>query len=166
MTAAKPTSKSAAATSGQAERQDTGAAPSQRIDKWLWYVRAVKSRTLAAGLVTTGKVRVNKIKITKASTLIAAGDVIMITAKADIRLLKVLAPGSRRGPAAEARSLYEDLTPAAHKPPPPPTGTAAEQQLAERAVQAMPRRDAGAGRPTKRERRAIDRLRDDQHEGE
>ena len=119
----------------------------QRIDKWLWFARVVKSRTLANGLVTEGKVRLNRERIDKPSTTVKAGDVITVAAHSHVRVLKVLAPGTRRGPAAEAATLFEDLTPppaAKNDLGPAPTG----------------QRDAGSGRPTKRERRDTDRLRD------
>lgn len=119
----------------------------QRLDKWLWFARLAKSRTLAASFVTSGKIRVNSEKVLKASQTVKPGDVITSSTHQTIRIIRVLAPGERRGPAAEAALLYEDLTP----PPPPREGPDAEP--------AAPLvRDAGAGRPTKRDRRQIDRL--------
>lgn len=82
----------------------------QRIDKWLWFARIVKSRTLAAGLVASGNVRVNRQKVAKPSHPVAAGDVLTIAAHGRVRVLRVIAAGVRRGPAAEARLLYDDLT--------------------------------------------------------
>lgn len=116
----------------------------QRIDKWLFFARVVKSRSLAAKLVQAGKVRLNREKIDQAAQGVKPGDVLTVTLDRRILVLKVLDPGRRRGPAEEARTLYEDLSP----PPeakPPVDAPAAE-------------RDPGAGRPTKRERRAIDRF--------
>lgn len=118
----------------------------QRIDKWLWYARAAKSRSLAARLVTDGSVRVNREKIRKASETVKPGDVVTVTVHHHVRVLEVMLPGARRGPATEAATLYRDLT-----PPPPPK---------EEKVISGPVRDQGAGRPTKRERRLTDRLRD------
>lgn len=113
----------------------------QRVDKWLWFVRVVKSRTLAAGLVHDGKVRVNRVKIDKASVALKPGDVVTVAAGSRVRVLKVLLPGTRRGPPAEAQTLYEELTP-------PPARNADPQDG----------NDPG-GRPTKKERRDIVRLR-------
>lgn len=119
-----------------------GPAGTQRVDKWLWFVRVVKTRTLAAGLVHDGKVRVNRARIDKPSVTLKAGDVVTVTAGSRVRVLKVLAPGVRRGPPAEAQTLYEDLTPR-NQPPKP----GAEHG-----------NDPG-GRPNKKERRDLARLR-------
>ena len=117
----------------------------QRIDKWLWFARFFKSRTLAAEMVTLGKVRLNGERCTKASQNVRAGDVLTFAAGPHVRVIKVVAGGVRRGPAPEARMLYEDLTPARPIEPVPDASAG---------------RDKGSGRPTKKDRRAIDRLRD------
>ncbi len=83
----------------------------QRLDKWLWFARVVKTRTLAAGLVEDGKVRVNRSRIAKPSHAVKSGDVVTVTAHRQVRVLKVVAAGVRRGSASEARTLFEDLTP-------------------------------------------------------
>jgi ribosome-associated heat shock protein Hsp15 len=83
----------------------------QRVDKWLWFARIVKSRQLAQALIEQGAVRINRIKVIRASGRIAAGDVVTVAVHDRIRVLKVLGEGKRRGPAAEARELYEDLSP-------------------------------------------------------
>ena len=111
----------------------TEAGRAQRIDKWLWFARLVKTRTTAQKLVLSGAVRVNRDKIDAASRQIRPGDVLTVALERQVRVLKVLAPGVRRGPAPEAQLLYEDLTPAAPVRPP-----------------------SGGERPTKRNRRAID----------
>ena len=118
----------------------------QRIDKWLFFSRAVKSRTLAAKLAQGGHVRVNGDKISQASREIKPGDVLTVTLDRRVIVYKVLECGTRRGPAAEARLLYEDLS-----PPPPPKPDSALDRISGK-------RDPGAGRPTKKERRALDRL--------
>ncbi|TPO03198.1 RNA-binding S4 domain-containing protein [Mesorhizobium sp. B1-1-5] len=118
----------------------------QRIDKWLFFSRAVKSRSLAAKVVVAGRVRINRDKAAQASDLIKPGDVLTITLERRILVWKVLNCGARRGPADEARLLYEDLSPALA-----PKGEAVPD-----AVPAL--REAGSGRPTKRERRQTDRL--------
>ncbi len=85
----------------------------QRIDKWLWFARVVKSRTLGQKLATSGQVRVNRERNDSASRLLKAGDTLTIAAHDRVRVLRVVSPGTRRGPAAEAQLLYEDLTPPA-----------------------------------------------------
>ena len=137
---------------GRPEDDDDGGAPkgeSQRVDRWLWFSRAVKSRTLAAGLVTEGRVRINTVKAQKPSQMVKPGDVLTITVGPRLRILKVLAFGARRGPASEAQAMYEDLT-----PPPPPREEAPPTAGGER--------EPGSGRPTKRDRRLLDRLRGDE----
>lgn len=124
---------------------ESGAGGSQRLDKWLWFARVVKSRTLAATLIGEGKFRVNGARVDKPSTVVKTGDVVMSTALRSVRVVRVTAIGKRRGPAAEAQQLYDDLT-----PPAPPR---------EEAASAAAARESGAGRPTKKERRLIDRLR-------
>src|SRR5262245_25432937 len=83
----------------------------QRLDRWLWFARLAKSRTLAAELVSAGKIRVNRVKAAKSSQLVRVGDVITSAARIEIRIVRVRALGSRRGPATEAVALYEELTP-------------------------------------------------------
>lgn len=121
----------------------------QRIDKWLFFSRAVKSRSLAAKLVVAGRVRINRDKAAQASDLVKPGDVLTITLDRRIFVWKVLGAGARRGPSEEARTLYQDMS-----PPPAPKGDAPPD-----AIPAM--REAGSGRPTKKERRQTDRLRDE-----
>lgn len=117
----------------------------QRLDKWLWYARIVKSRTLAQRLIASGGVRVDRVRVTQPARKIVVGQVLTLSYADRLRVLRVLAPGTRRGPAAEAETLYEDLSPEvprAGASPNPVSGA----------------RPAGAGRPTKRQRRQIDRL--------
>jgi len=132
----------------------------QRIDKWLWYARVVKSRSIASTLVESGKVRVNKIRAIKPAYVVKCGDVLTITAHRKIRILKVLFPGRRRGPASEAQRLYEELTPVADvSDPGAASGGRVDANNAGASGSRTATRDAGAGRPTKRDRRRIDRLR-------
>jgi ribosome-associated heat shock protein Hsp15 len=117
----------------------------QRIDRWLFFSRAVKSRTLAAKLVQAGRVRIDGDKAAQASDMVKAGDTLTITLDRRILVYRVLDPGSRRGPAEEARLLYEDLSPPRAGPEAP--------------ADALPAaREAGSGRPTKKQRRLTDRL--------
>ena len=126
----------------------------QRIDKWLFFARVVKSRSLAAKLAVSGRVRINRDKATQASDMVRPGDVLTMTLDRRILVYRVLDPGTRRGPAEEARKLYEDLSP---KPVP-------RDEAAPDAIPAL--REAGSGRPTKKQRRETDRLRDEGHDGE
>lgn len=121
----------------------------QRIDKWLFFSRAVKSRSLAAKLVVAGRVRINRDKAAQASDLVKPGDVLTITLDRRIFVWKVLGAGVRRGPAEEARTLYEDMSLL-----PAPKAAALPD-----AIPAL--REAGSGRPTKKERRQTDRLLDE-----
>ncbi len=117
----------------------------QRLDKWLFFARLAKSRTLAAQLVTDGCVRINGQKIDTPAKPLRSGDVLTLSLPTVVRVIKVLAPGDRRGPASEAALLLEDVV------PPVVIGKSSPlDKLASRA--------GGTGRPTKRERRATDRL--------
>lgn len=116
---------------------------SQRLDKWLWHARFFRSRTLAAKLCEAGKVRVNRQPVSKPSAGVRPGDLLTFPQGNTIRVVKVLALGDRRGPAPEAQALYEDQTPA-----PEPRDDA------------VALRSRGTGRPTKRDRRALERLLD------
>ena len=113
-----------------------------RIDKWLFFARFFKSRSLAATLCAAGKVRVNRLPIQKAHHAVRVGDVLTFPQGRHIRVIRVALLGKRRGPAEEARTLYEDLA--------PPEPASAAPLAGER--------PPGAGRPTKVDRRAIDRL--------
>jgi ribosome-associated heat shock protein Hsp15 len=118
----------------------------QRIDKWLWHARVVRTRSTAAALAVSGHVRVNGQRIDAASRTVRVGDVVTVALDRSVRVLKVAGFAERRGAAEAARVLWEDLTPAPAQPGEP-----------ESAAPGL--RGQGAGRPTKRERRAIDRLR-------
>jgi len=118
------------------------AADRQRIDKWLFFARIAKSRTLAQTWIEAGHVTVNDEKVRRPSVDVKIGDRLgVMTAERDIMLV-VKAPGESRRPYEEARLLYEDISPPREK--------------LSRFDQAT--RDPGAGRPEKKERREIDRL--------
>jgi ribosome-associated heat shock protein Hsp15 len=114
----------------------------QRIDKWLWHARVVRTRSAAAALADSGLVRINGARIDTSSRPVRPGDVVTVALDRTVRLLKVIGYAERRGSADAARLLFEDMTP----PPAPPREPSAGA------------RDDGAGRPTKRERREIERL--------
>jgi len=125
---------------------DMGEAGALRLDKWLWHARFFKSRSLATKLCAAGKVRINRVTTTKAHQLVRPGDVLTFPQGWQIRVVKVLGLGLRRGPAVEAQKLYQDLAPNVR-----PSGDGSTEPGP--AVRAP-----GSGRPTKKERRAIDRL--------
>ncbi len=84
------------------------AATRQRLDKWLWIARVVKTREAAAGLVESGHVRINGQKTLKAGHAVKMGDVLTIVLNTRVRVLHIEAMGERRGPADAARTLYRE----------------------------------------------------------
>jgi ribosome-associated heat shock protein Hsp15 len=80
-----------------------------RLDKWLWQARFFKSRGLAARCIGEGRVRVNAVRVTKPAAVVRVGDGLTFVHGGTVRVLRVLALGTRRGPAPEARALYQDL---------------------------------------------------------
>jgi ribosome-associated heat shock protein Hsp15 len=109
----------------------------QRLDRWLWCARLAKTRSGAQREIEAGKVRINGIRTVKPSRLVQEGDVVTATLLGKLSVVRVIGAAERRGPAALARTLYEDLT-----PPAPPA----------------PARQGGK-RPTKRDRRKLEALR-------
>jgi ribosome-associated heat shock protein Hsp15 len=132
---------------------------SQRLDQWLWFARVTKSRTLAQALIERGKVRVNREKVARPSQLLKAGDAVTVTLGPKVRILTVKAVGTRRGPASEAQTLFQELTPT---PDQTKSSEALKTSDTEEQVGdvANGMRPVGAGRPTKRERRQTVRLKD------
>lgn len=136
-----------------------GPVASQRLDKWLWFARLAKTRSQAAALVADGKIRLNRVRIDKPAATVKAGDVVTATVHRTVRVLKVVGFLTRRGPATDAARTFEELTPPAER-------TKAQSPYANSSATSRPpesvhaERPAGSGRPTKRERRQIDRFRD------
>lgn len=116
---------------------------SVRIDAWVWAVRLAKTRSQATAACRAGHVRLND-STAKAAQPVRVGDEVRVRLHGFDRVYRVTGLATRRGSATEAARYFEDLT-----PPPPPR--------VERPAAIV--RDRGAGRPTKRERREIDRLR-------
>ena len=117
----------------------------QRIDKWLWHARLVRTRSAAAALAASGHVRLNGARIAAPAKPVKPGDVVTIALDARVRVLKVMGFAPRRGAAEAGRALYEDLAPvdpARTEEPGAPSGA----------------REPGRGRPTKQDRRAIERF--------
>lgn len=94
--------------SGRAEHI---ARPTIRLDKWLWQARFFKSRPLACEMIAEGHLRLNGQRCQKPGHQVGMGDTLTFPQGGRIRLIRVLAPGNRRGPASEARTLYHDLDP-------------------------------------------------------
>lgn len=82
----------------------------QRLDKWLWFARFAKTRTLAARLVTDGYVRVNGTRTDNAAKGLVLGDVITVSAPHATMAIRVMDLGTRRGPSEEAKQLYAALS--------------------------------------------------------
>lgn len=97
-------------------------AEEQRLDKWLWYARIVKSRSLAAKLIEGGCIRVNRQRVIKAATCVRSGDVLTATLHDRVRVIEIIALGSRRGPAIEAQTLYCEVFPGREADFRPPDG--------------------------------------------
>ncbi|MEX0368745.1 MAG: RNA-binding S4 domain-containing protein, partial [Ruegeria sp.] len=106
-----------------------------RLDKWLWFARFFKTRSLAATRVSAGDVRVNGERVTKRATTIAPGDVLPFSQGRVVRIVEFAALGTRRGPAPEAQTLYTDMS-----PPPPEKETPVPENP----------KFEGKGRPTKK----------------
>jgi len=81
-----------------------------RIDKWLWHARFYKTRVLAQEAAAKGRIRRNDVRIEKASVEVKIGDILTLPRGREVAVIRVLACGERRGPASEARLLYETLT--------------------------------------------------------
>ena len=93
------------------DRDVGGPGPGQRLDKFLWAARFLKTRSLAADLCAQGRIRVSGRLVDKAHALVRVGDVLTFPLGARIRVVRILALPTRRGPASEAQGLYEDLSP-------------------------------------------------------
>ncbi|MBS0235410.1 MAG: RNA-binding S4 domain-containing protein [Proteobacteria bacterium] len=133
---------------------DAGRETLQRVDQWLWFARIAKSRTLAQALIERGKVRINRVKIDKTSTTVRAGDVLTLSLGPRVISIEILGIGVRRGPATEAQALYRSLTPLPSAPMSEQSQETAPSPSLKQAV-----RLEGSGRPTKHERRALEKFR-------
>lgn len=119
-----------------------------RLDKWLWAARFYKTRTLASHEVRRGRMRLNGVHVKKAAVMVGPDDVLTFPKAQRIFIVRVIGLSDRRGPAETARLLYEDMS--------PPVVPREKKMQVEQAVRAP-----GSGRPTKAERRALDRLRNE-----
>ena len=119
-----------------------------RLDKWLWYARFFKTRSAANKVISGGRFRLNGFIMNKPHRQALCGQILTFVQGERVRVIKIVALGSRRGPAGEAVLLYEDLS--------------LPKKVEERAETSkqleFEARSKGSGRPTKRERRKTDRL--------
>lgn len=123
-----------------------------RLDKWLWHARFFKTRTLAGEVASGGRIRLNRRPVAKPGQAVRVGDVLTFPQGPHVRVIEILALSVRRGPAVEAQALYRDLDPPAPRATDPDAPPAPAPPA---------KREPGAGRPTKRERRRLDRLKPD-----
>lgn len=118
-----------------------------RLDKWLWAARFFRTRALAAAAAETGKVQVNGVRVKPAKALVA-GDILAIRLGPYQHVVEVLALSGKRGPASEAQKLYRETE---------------ESRLRRAALalelKAQPRQTDQKGRPTKKDRREIEKVR-------
>ena len=98
-----------------------------RIDRFLFFIRLLKSRTLAQRVIDEGRVRIDGRRVEKSSEEVRVGSVIALPLGAQVRILRVVALPTRRGPASEARACYEELTEANPRPSEGSTKGAADQ---------------------------------------
>ena len=125
--------------------QDSDKEQKIRLDKWLWHGRFFKTRSLAAKVVSAGHVRINSNRVTKPAHAVRIDDVLTFAQAKEIRVVRVQALGTRRGPASEAQTLFEDLSPIPERRDEP--------------IQPQSPKYEGKGRPTKRDRRILDHKR-------
>jgi len=143
---------------GGPENDPVGARGTTRLDKWLWHGRFFKTRSLATREVLAGHVRINSVKVSKPAQPVGAGDTLTFAQGDRIRVIRLVAIGSRRGPADEARALYEDLAPL------PPPGSDAGPRPDAPAPGFDGTKFGGSGRPSKKDRRTYDQSRNPQSE--
>ncbi|MFN0217713.1 MAG: RNA-binding S4 domain-containing protein [Hyphomicrobium sp.] len=124
----------------------------QRLDQWLCNARFAKSRTLAQALIARGKVRLNRVRISRPSQSVKPGDVVTLSLGPRVRVIEVRGLAAKRGPATVAAQLYVELTPA----PMQIKASSPDRGVGKASAPAI--REPGSGRPTKRDRRLLDRL--------
>ncbi len=126
----------------------------ERIDKWLWYARFFKTRSAASKMVSSGKLRIDGAVINKPHRSVQIGHVYTFPQGNHIRIVKVLKFGNRRGPASEAMLLYEDLAPIENNQ------KKSDKDNTDPNSAEFESRSSGSGRPTKRDRRKTEQLKD------
>ena len=124
---------------------------SLRLDKWLWYARFFKTRSAASKMILSGKLRIDGALVNKPHRAVQIGHVYTFAQGPHIRVIKVLGLATRRGPAPEAALLYEDMAPIEPRQ---------KQDGASLSAGTFETRNSGAGRPTKRDRRKTEALKE------
>ncbi|MGB0755098.1 MAG: RNA-binding S4 domain-containing protein [Candidatus Puniceispirillaceae bacterium] len=124
---------------------------SLRLDKWLWYARFFKTRSAASKMISSGKLRIDGALVNKPHRAVQIGHVYTFAQGPHIRVIKVLGLATRRGPAPEAALLYEDMAPIEPRQ---------KQDGASLSAGTFETRNSGAGRPTKRDRRKTEALKE------
>ena len=127
----------------------TEATPVLQLDKWLWFARFYKTRANATRAIASGRFRLDGEVMSKPHRAALPGQVLTFIQGERVRVVKIIALGTRRGPASEAITLYEDMSP-----------PVAPRQGKGETASGFESRDSGAGRPTKRDRRATEQLKD------
>tara|TARA_B100001250_G_C19227539_1_gene540732 strand:+ start:161 stop:544 length:384 start_codon:yes stop_codon:yes gene_type:complete len=116
-----------------------------RLDTWLWYARFYKSRSLSSKAILSGKLRVNSNKIIKPASKVKINDILTINHVNTVRIIQVQSLGARRGPASEAKKLYQDLSA-------DETGASNMKHVTEKSKKYTNKR------PTKKERRILNKI--------
>ena len=118
-----------------------------RLDKWLWYARFMKSRSKATKFCQSSRFCVNSSIVIKAHFLVKQNDVLTFSIDNNIKIIKILNLGVRRGSASEAQALYQDISP-----------SISLNKEDHKFQVVIGKREIGSGRPTKDQRRATDKL--------
>lgn len=95
----------------EADEPDGAGGEARRLDRWLYFARVVKTRSLAQKLCEAGHVRVNRQKVKNGAKPVRPGDVLTVSLSSTVRVLRLEAVGERRGPAREAQTLFTELDP-------------------------------------------------------
>lgn len=132
----------------RSEESETPATTSVRIDKWLWAARFFKTRALASDAVTGGKVEVGGERV-KPARAVKIGELVSVRLGPYVHIVRVLGLSGTRGPASVAVLLYEET----------PESKTAREKHAWTLRHAAPVIDPGEGRPTKKDRRTIEKWR-------
>src|SRR5437763_14127868 len=112
-----PSSRRSRRSSRPMPRSGANALDRQRIDKWLWHARVVRTRSAAAALAASGHVRINGERVDAPSRAVRPADVVTVALDRSVRVLKVTGFAERRGGPDSTPALWEDLTPPRPAPP-------------------------------------------------
>ena len=124
-----------------------------RLDKWLWQARFFKSRSLASRFCETSRLRINEKVIQKAHQKVSVGDVLTFSRRGVVSVIEIKNLGTRRGPATEAVTLYKNLSELEISKNPE------GEKISSSVPDQIGRRQPGSGRPTKADRRAMEKVR-------